>query len=126
MTNYLLDTGIIIDFYKGREGARRYWEAIRDGKARGAFSTITEAELWQGLRGPEEEQKHEVLLSFLERIVVDMHIARRAGNLCRQFHSLAIPDALIAASAELIGATLVSKNVIDFEPLQGVIPCEFY
>jgi predicted nucleic acid-binding protein len=123
----MLDTAALIDYYHGRPGVLPYLEAILDGKTSGAFSTITEFELWQGIRLGEEE-RHEALLALLERVPLDGAIARRAGQLRQQvgLERLSLPDAAIAASAELNGCTLLTRNTRDFETLDGLLAVEFY
>ena len=127
MPAWMLDTVALIDYYHGRQGVLPYLEAILDQRATGAFSTITELELWQGIR-PGEEERHQALLALLERVPLDGTIARRAGQLRRQFglERLSLPDAAIAASAQVSGCTLVTRNSRDFEDLAGIIAIEFY
>jgi predicted nucleic acid-binding protein len=127
MPAWMLDTVTLIDYYHGRPGVLPYLEAILDGRSSGAFSTITEIELWQGIRLGEEE-RHEALLALLERVPLDGAIARRAGQLRQQvgLERLSLPDAAIAASAELSGCTLLTRNTRDFEALEGVLAVEFY
>lgn len=130
MTDYLLDTTVFIDYFRGRQEALTYFNAIFNGEASGAFSVITEAELWEGLRldRPDEEQQHEMLLSLLRPVEVDSGIARRGGELRRYFRDqgLSMPDALIAATAEIMDATLVTGNPKHFRALQETIRCELY
>lgn len=127
MPAWMLDTVALIDYYHGRPGVLPYLEAILNGQISGAFSTITELELWQGIRLGEEE-RHEALLALLERVPLDGAIARRAGQLRQQvgLERLSLPDAAIAASAELSGCTLLTRNTRDFEALDGVLAVEFY
>ncbi len=127
MPAWMLDTVALIDYYHGRPGVLPYLEAILNGHTRGAFSTITELELWQGIR-PGEEERHEALLALLERVPLDGTIARRAGQLRQQvgLERLSLPDAAIAASAELSGCTLLTRNTRDFEALDGLLAVEFY
>jgi predicted nucleic acid-binding protein len=127
MPGWMLDSVALIDYYHGRSGVAPYFEAILNGQASGAFSTITELELWQGLRTGEEE-RHEAMLALLERVPLDGAIARRAGQLRRQIglDRLSLPDAAIAASAELTGRTLLTRNRRDFEALVELIAVEFY
>jgi predicted nucleic acid-binding protein len=127
MPNWMLDSVALIDYYHGRATVVPYFEAILIGQASGAFSTITELELWQGLR-PGEEERHEALLALLERVPLDGPIARRAGQLRQQvgLDRLSLPDAAIAASAELTGYTLLTRNSRDFAILEAVINVEFY
>lgn len=127
MPDWLLDSGALIDWFCGCERVARYVRRIVDGQAQGAFSTVSEIELWQGLR-PGEEVRHEALLSFLERVPLDSLVARRAGEL-RQRYGLArlsLPDAAIAASAELTGRTLVTRDARDFRQLEGTVAIEIY
>ena len=127
MPAWMLDTVALIDYYHGRPGVLSYLEAILDGKTSGAFSTITELELWQGIR-PGEEDRHEALLALLERVPLDGAIARRAGQLRQKvgLDRLSLPDAAIAASAELSGCTLLTRNTRDFQPLDELLAVEFY
>lgn len=127
MPAWMLDTVALIDYYHGRRGVLPYLEAILDEHAAGAFSTITELELWQGIR-PGEEDRHEALLALLDRVPLDGGIARRAGQLRQQagLERLSLPDAAIAASAEISGCTLLTRNTRDFGALAGVLAVEFY
>ncbi|HEX6200401.1 MAG TPA: PIN domain-containing protein, partial [Thermoanaerobaculia bacterium] len=99
MPAWLLDSVALIDWFCGRRGVAPYFEEILEGASQGAFSTVSEIELWQGLR-PGEEDAHEAMLSLLERVPLDRSIARRAGELRREtgLGQLSLPDAAIAAS----------------------------
>jgi predicted nucleic acid-binding protein len=121
------DTMALIEYYHGRSGVIAYLEAILAGRDTGAFSTITELELWQGIR-PGEQEGHEVLLALLERIPLDGAIARWAGQLYQQIglDRLSLPDAAIVASAQLSGCTLLTRNTRDFQPLHTLLAVEFY
>ena len=127
MPAWMLDTVALIDYYHGRPGVLPFLDAILDREAIGAFSTVTELELWQGIR-PGEEERHQALLVLLERVPLDGIIARRAGELRRRFglQRLSLPDAAIAASAEVAGCTLVTRNARGFEHLADILAVEFY
>jgi predicted nucleic acid-binding protein len=127
MPAWMLDTVAVIDYYHGRPGVTLYLEAIVRGQASGAFSAITKLELWQSIR-PHEEERHEALLALLLRVPLDQAIARRAGKLRQQVGSgrLSLPDAVIAASSELSGCTLLTRNTHDFEPFDKLFAVEFY
>ena len=127
MPTWMLDTVALIDYYHGRPGVLPYLDAILNEQAQGAFSTITELELWQGIR-PGEEERHEAMLALLERVPLGSAIARRAGQLRQQagLSQLSLPDAAIAASADLNGYTLLTRNTRDFAILDGVLAVEFY
>jgi predicted nucleic acid-binding protein len=127
MPEWVFDTVVLIDYFCGRSGVRPYFDAILDGQATGAYSTITELELWQGLR-PGEEARHEALLSLLERVSLDRDIARLAGEMRREvgLDRLSLPDAAIAATAARLGRKLITRNVRDFERLKSHLALEFY
>jgi len=127
MPEWVFDTVVLIDYFCGRSGVRPYLEAILNEQATGAFSTISELELWQGLR-PGEEARHEALLSLLERVPLDSDIARLASEMRREvgLHKLSLPDAAIAATAKYLGRTLVTRNTRDFERLKPRLALEFY
>ena len=50
MPGWMFDSVALIDYYHNRPGVIPYFELILTGQAKGAFSTITELELWQGIR----------------------------------------------------------------------------
>ena len=127
MPAWLLDSVALIDWYCGRRGVEPYVRRMLGGEESGAFSTLSEVELWQGLR-PDEEARHEALLSLLQRVPVDGAIARRAGRLRQDagLAKLSLPDAVIAATAQLTGRTLLTRNIHDFTPLRDSLSVEFY
>jgi predicted nucleic acid-binding protein len=127
MPAWLLDSVALIDWYCGRRGVEPYVRRMLGGEESGAFSTLSEVELWQGLR-PDEEARHQALLSLLERLPVDGAVARRAGRLRQErgLATLSLPDAVIAATAQLSGRTLLTRNTRDFAPLRGQLSVEFY
>ena len=103
MTELIIDTDVFIDHLRGA----RPLVLIENA----AYSSITRAELFAG---PErEEMLVEAILGPYAEISVDRQIARRAGRLSRTMH-LAIPDALIAATALEQGVPLITRNVRDF------------
>lgn len=124
---WILDSVALIDWFCGRAHVEPYLRRIIRGEDDGAFSTVSEIELWQGLR-PGEEEAHDAILSLMQRVPLDGPIARRAGDLRREFglERLSLPDAAILASAELTGRTLLTRNTRDFGPLAEVTAIEFY
>lgn len=124
MPKWVFDTVVLIDYFCGRPGVRPYFEAILNTKATGAYSTISELELWQGL-GPGEEERHEALLN---RVPLSGDIARMAGEMRQQvgLDKLSLPDTAIAATAAHLGHTLVTRNTRDFEQLKPHLTLEFY
>ena len=114
----LLDTDIFIDFFHGIPEAvlffHKYAEEI-------IFSSITEAELLAGkiCNDPIEREKVFHLLSQFEKIPADNPLVQIAGDFRRKY-GVELPDALIAASAYLIDAPLVTRNKKDFERIPDI------
>ena len=59
----------------------------------------------------------ESLLSFLPKVAVTSRVARTAAKFKRHYR-VELPDALIAATAYLAGATLVSRNLKHFRVIK--------
>ena len=120
MTDYVFDTNILIDYLKRPEMIEIYFERVRTGEDTAAFSTITEAELWEGVRNPLEARALREVLRELVRIPVGQRIARVAGQLRRRYaHDerdrvrddwLPMPDALIAATAVVTRRRVLTRD----------------
>ncbi|MEE8403003.1 MAG: type II toxin-antitoxin system VapC family toxin [Candidatus Hydrothermarchaeaceae archaeon] len=119
MSSVLVDTDIIVDHLRGMEGADRLLKKIEKKELEGYFSTITEAELFagKGMDSREARQRVAALLSIMKRIPVNSSIARKAGEIKRSSH-IPLPDAIIAASAMTIKASLATRNVRHFKGVE--------
>jgi hypothetical protein len=113
MARQLLDSDILIDFLRGRGAA---WSLLTRWQVTGEsllISTVSVAEILAGAqRG--EEKATERLFSVLEKIPVSESIARSAADFLRTYqrsHGLELGDALVAATALVAGATLITRNV---------------
>lgn len=108
MVKLLLDTNIIIDYLNGDDRAKQFF----DLEPNPATSIITYMET---LIGATEDVKDvtRAFLKSLEIVQINEEIAELAINL-RQSHRLKLPDAIILASAQFLGATLVTRNTKDF------------
>lgn len=105
----LFDTNILIDHLNGIARATR--ELKRSSHP--AISAITWIEVMTGASSSAEET---VLRSFLlnfECLPVSSAVAERAAVVRRQM-KIKMPDAIILATAEVSGRTLVTRNVKDF------------
>ena len=110
----LIDTNIFIDHLRNYASAVRFIESIAGHEV--IFSAITEAELLAG-KANEDDYKMEKLLHFLnqwDKKIIDNQVSMLAGDISRK-HKLSIPDAIIAATALLNKAELVTKNTKDFK-----------
>ena len=81
------------------------------------YSVITRAELFAGRETQEEPVR--VLLAPFAEVAVDRAIAERGGRLRREL-AIALPDALVAATALERDLTLLTRNLKDFEAVPGL------
>ncbi len=110
----LIDTNIFVDHLRNYASAVRFFESIA-GRENVIFSAITETELLVG-RVNEDNIKRDKLIHFLHqwnKKVIDNAVSVLAGDISRKY-GLAVPDAIIASTAILNNAELVTKNVKDF------------
>jgi predicted nucleic acid-binding protein len=108
----LIDTDIAIDHFHGHQEAFIFFmETLSSGESI-AFSVVSLVEILAGLRSG-EEKRTERLLELFNIIEVNQRIGRKAGDylrLYRRSHNLELGDALIAATASITGAELVTRN----------------
>lgn len=118
----LLDTNVLIDCLRGRIEALVY---LRTRSESILISAVTVAEVFAGLREGEERREVEHFLALLEIIPVDTAIARKGGLYRRDYgpsHGVGLADALIAATAELHQARLVTLNARHFPMVEVEVP----
>jgi predicted nucleic acid-binding protein len=121
MTVWLLDTCVIIDYLRDRPEAV---ELIRRASTRPAVCAITAAELFAGARTAAEQRRIDGLLHQLLVCAVNLEVARLGGAYRRRYgpsHGVLIPDALIAATAEVHGARLVTRNARHFPMIKDLL-----
>ncbi len=104
------DTNILIDALKGLPQARAEF-ALYDEKC---ISVITWMEVMAGVRGDEETPIRRWLAGFT-LLPVDVRVME-AGTAIRQRYRIALPDAIILASARTASIQLVTRNTKDFNP----------
>lgn len=125
--DYLIDSDVLIDHLRGYAPARDFLGALLLDGAALHFSVISEAEIYSNVH-PGEELRIRALFDAMSRLIVDGAVARRAGayrNALRATAHLALPDALIAATAREHGATLVTRNVRHY-PMADITVVEPY
>ena len=116
MSDYLLDTNILILHLRGRSDITALlakWAATSTL----FISVVTRTEILAGMR-PHETTRTMALLNSLTSIAVDEAIADEAGRLIYQYARrnirLSFPDTLIAVTALQHNLTLVTTNVKHF------------
>jgi predicted nucleic acid-binding protein len=117
----LLDTDVLVDYLRGRTEAVTYLESLTEVLS---TSAITVAELYAGVRDGPERTKLDAFLSAFDLVPVEQEIALKGGLYRRDYgksHNMGLGDALIAATAEVQGLTLVTLNKKHFPMLADVI-----
>jgi predicted nucleic acid-binding protein len=109
----LTDSDILIELFRGRnrEVVTR-WRELEDSGAVIWYSPVSAAEIWAGAK-PQERAAITTLFESIRCAPIDCETGARAGDYMlryRKSHSLALGDALIAASASLSGAALWTRN----------------
>jgi predicted nucleic acid-binding protein len=109
----LIDTDVAIDHFHGHQAAQDYFAEVLAAGEVLAISVVTLTELMAGLR-PGEEVRTEKMLNLFSLLEVDEAIGRKAGEYLRQYgrsQHLELGDALIAATASVSEAELVTRNI---------------
>ncbi|HHV19158.1 MAG TPA: type II toxin-antitoxin system VapC family toxin [Thermoanaerobacterales bacterium] len=120
---YLVDTNIVIYTLKGVEKIVKVMEKLENNTNKVYYSTIVEAELFSFHELTREQRiKIRGILDIGEIIDVDSEVALKAAelrSLSRKIYKrkLKLPDAIVAATAFLCSAVLVTRNVEDFNHL---------
>lgn len=121
----VVDTTVAVDHLRGEESAAALLTRLIEEEGAVAASELVRFELLAGVRNDELEALEQFFLA-LTWIPVDEGVARTAGELARRHrgsHS-GIDDAdyLIAATALLLDADLLTTNVRHFPMLPGLRP----
>ena len=118
----IVDTDILIDAARQVREAVACLADIEQGSAL-AISAITQMELLVGCRNKTELRHTERFLQRFQVLKLNEPISDLAIDLLRQYrlsHGLAIPDALIAATAIVWNQSLISKNQRDYSFIKGL------
>lgn len=118
----LVDTSVIIDYLRGHPGAERVLEDARTSAPLHA-SEMTRLEVLADMK-TNEERGTRALLSIFIWHPVDALIAERAGELGQSWlsshHSIDSADLAIAATAQVAGCELLTRNVKHFPMFKGL------
>jgi predicted nucleic acid-binding protein len=115
---YLLDTTLIVDHVNGHESAMALLHRLYE---EGAEMFTCDVVVCEALSGGDDEQRGVIsrLLGVLDYVATDPAAARAAGAARLERHRsggrLGLGDALIAAVARGLDATVVTRNRPDFE-----------
>jgi predicted nucleic acid-binding protein len=117
----LVNSPLFVEWIRGKPEAVRFFRQFRRGHRELFASVITRAEILVGVR-EEERWKTMRLLRRVKWIPVTEEIADQAAAYMAQYgktHGLTLADALIAATARVVGARLVTLDK-DFFPMADV------
>jgi len=115
---HLFDTDVLIDYLRGHPAAVATVEARI---ATACLSTMTVAEIYQGIRESERPAVSRAISAFTI-LPISAEIAEMGGLFRRDYKAqgAGLADCLIAATAEIHGLTLVSLNGRHFPMLTDV------
>jgi predicted nucleic acid-binding protein len=118
----LLDSTVLIDVLRERQGRRELLGAATRRGDRLATASINVGEVYSGLF-PVEELKAKYLLDRLQIFPLSTEIARAAGSLryawARKGRTLSLNDTIVAATALEYSLTVMTDNRKDF-PMEGL------
>ena len=117
----LLDTNVWIDAYAGRTDAKRVFDQTRGTPGAWiGFSAMTRLEAlgYSGLSMADEKALRELFAQF-EEVSVTRTVIDEAIRI-RRLHKLKSPDAIIAATALINQAEIVTRNTTDFNKVAGL------
>lgn len=121
----LLDTSVAVDHLRGAQPAVDLLRGLVDGEERVISSEIVRFELLAGARQREIDSLEKFFSAF-SWIPVDESISRSAGELARQhrraYSGIDDADYLIAATALVFDADLLTTNVRHFPMFTGLRP----
>jgi len=118
----LLDTDVLVDFFRGQSKAVAFINAHSD---RIILSAVVVAELFAGAKGSAEEGSLEEFVSLFRVVPLNVEIAKAGGLYKSKFgksHGVGLADAILAATAEAENAELKTLNTKHYPMLRGLAP----
>lgn len=118
----LVDTNVLVDFFRGHKGAVTFVDKHAD---RIALSAVVVAELYASVRAGREQETLDEFVSICQVIPITAEIASSAGLLKRKFgksHGVGLADAILAATAEAENAELATLNVKHYPMFKNLKP----
>ena len=116
---YLLDSNVIIGYLAGRIDASGM-KAISDIiDLKPQISVISQIEVMRFTDTPENEA---ILTNFVSKSIIhplDYAVVQLTIKLCKQ-SKIKLPDAIIAATAQVKNLALVTRNIDDFRKITGL------
>ena len=118
----LVDTDILIDFFRGHSQAVDLIEAHANQII---LSAIVISELYAGAKGDAEKAALDDFVSLFRVVPVGAEIAKAGGLYKRNYgksHGVGLADAILAASAVAENAELKTLNTKHYPMIEGLSP----
>ena len=117
----LVDTDVLIWYMRGDQKAKR----VIDKPGAFYISSVNYMELLQGIRNKEELRslRHFLTQRGVEIVHVSEEICQKAVSYMEEYslsHNLRMADAMIAATALVLGVTLLTANSKHYVPIKGI------
>ena len=112
MKRYIVDTDVLIACLRDYRWAIEKVASIYDSGIAVAYTPVTAAEVFRGMRSKEETSTR-AFLARLDCIPITQKIGEIAGEYLRTYsksHGLEIADALIVATASVSNSILLTMN----------------
>lgn len=123
---YALDTNTVLDYFRGKGQVAARLLATPPSEV--ALPAVAAYEVWVGVLGSQNAKRRQVeyerFLAVVAILPFDAVAGRRAADLrlalSRKGDLIGPMDTLIAATAMAHGATLVTRNVREFDRVPGL------
>ena len=111
---FVVDTTLLVDHLRARDGATRAFDAALGSGRRVAASVLSRVELRRGAR-PHELEAIETVDLLLDWVPVDHAIASAAAEFAARYGAdVTTVDAVVAATTQRINADLLTREVDRF------------
>lgn len=118
----LLDTDVLVDFFRGYGKAVDFVNAHND---RIILSAIVVAELFAGVKGEAEQAALQNFISLFRVVSANADIGKVGGLYKRDYgksHGVGLADAILAATADAENAELKTLNTKHYPMLKNLKP----
>ncbi len=119
----VIDSSVFVDYLRNYLPSITFFQSFsREQRGEILFSAVTETELIAGKSCNNNEIRMIILniLRDFKKIEVNNQIALKAGDLSRKYGT-DLPDAIIAATALINKAELLTRNIGDFDNIPDLI-----
>ena len=120
--SFLVDTDVLIDFLRGHNKAIGFFDQFSPLIL---LPFIAVAELYAGVKGAGELAVLDNFISLFRVVPITSEIAKAGGLYKRDFaksHGVGLADAIIAATAHMEKAELITLNVKHYPMIKGLQP----